>query len=65
MKFNLNKYFVNFSMIENCSRPTGGFDLSSLKNLIVHIYTKLHSKSFSYLLKICVCNRMAPRVIKD
>ena len=48
VKFGLNKYLLIFSKIKNCTRLAGNF-VSLGKNLLVFIYSQLHSKSCDYL----------------
>ena len=50
--FGINKHLLIFSKTTNCTRPTGSCNFGSLsKNLLVLIYSKLHSKSCDYLYK--------------
>ena len=52
VQFGINKHLLIFSNITNCTRPTGSYNFFSLwKNLLVLIYSKLHSKSCDYLYK--------------
>ena len=52
VKFGINKHLFIFSKTTNCTRPTGSCNFVSLwKNLLVLIYSKLHSKSCDYLYK--------------
>ena len=46
VQFGINKHLLIFSKTTNCTRPTGSCNFVSLKkNLLVLIYSKLHSKS--------------------
>ena len=50
VQFGINKHLLIFSKTTNCTRPTGSCNFVSLwKNLLVLIYSKLHSKSCDYL----------------
>ena len=50
VQFGINKHLLIFSKTTNCTRPTGSCNFVSLwKNLLVPIYSKLHSKSCDYL----------------
>ena len=50
VQFGINKHLLIFSKTTNCTRPTGSYNFVSLqKNLLVLIYSKLHSKSCDYL----------------
>ena len=50
VQFWINKSLLIFSKTTNCIRPTGSCNFVSLwKNLLVLIYSKLHSKSCDYL----------------
>ena len=52
VQFGINKHLLIFSKTTNCTRPTGSCNFVSLwKNLLVLIYSKLHSKSCDYLFK--------------
>ena len=52
VQFGINKHLLIFSKTTNCTRPTGSCNFVSLsKNLLVLIYSKLHSKSCDYLYK--------------
>ena len=52
VQFGINKHLLIFSKTTNCTRPTGSCSFVSLKkNLLVLIYSKLHSKSCDYLYK--------------
>ena len=49
VQFGINKHLLIFSKTTNCTRPTGSCNFVSLwKNLLVLIYSKLHSKSCDY-----------------
>ena len=50
VQFGINKHSWIFSKTTNCTRPTGWYNFVSLwKNLLLLIYSKLHSKWFDYL----------------
>ena len=50
VQFGIHKHLLIFSKTTNCTRPTGSCNFVSLwKNLLVLIYSKLHSKSCDYL----------------
>ena len=50
VQFGINKHLYIFSKTTNCTRPTGPCNFVGLwKNLLVLIYSKLHSKSCDYL----------------
>ena len=52
VQFGINKHLSIFSKTTNCTRPTESCNFVSLKkNLLVLIYSKLHSKSCDYLHK--------------
>ena len=52
VQFGINKHLSIFSKTTNCTRPKGSCNFVSLwKNLLVLIYSKLHSKSCDYLYK--------------
>ena len=54
VQFGINKHLLIFSKTTNCTRPTGSCNFVSLwKNLLVLIYSKLHSKSRDYLYETC------------
>ena len=49
----LVQFGINKHLTSNCTRPTGSINFISLKkNLLVLIYSKLHSKSCDYLYKL-------------
>ena len=50
VQFGINKHLLIFSKTTNCTGPMGLRNfVSLLKNLLVLIYSKLHSKSCDYL----------------
>ena len=50
VQFGINKHLLIFSKTTNWTRPTGSCNFVSLfKNLLVLIYSKLHTKSCDYL----------------
>ena len=52
VQFGINKHLQIFLKTANCTRPTGSCNFVSLwKNLLVLIYSKLHSKPCDYLYK--------------
>ena len=52
VQFGINKHLQIFLKTTNCTRPTGSCNFVSLsKNLLVLIYSKLHSKPCDYLYK--------------
>ena len=57
VQFGINKHLQIFLKTTNCTRPTGSCNFVSLsKNLLVLIYSKLHSKPCYYLYKSqCPC----------
>ena len=45
----MNVESVSFSTTPNCARPADSCNLASLKNSLVHVISKLHSKPRYYL----------------
>ena len=55
VQFEINKHLKIFSKTTNCTHPTGSCNFGRLlKNLLVLIYFKLHSKSCDYVYLIIV-----------
>ena len=53
VQFGINKHLLIFSKTTNCTRPMCSCNFVSLiKNFLVLIYSKLHSKSCDYLYKL-------------
>ena len=53
VQFGINKHLQIFLKTTNCTRPTGSCNFVSLwKNLLVLIYSKLHSKPCDYLYEL-------------
>ena len=64
VQFGINKHLLIFLKTTNCTRPTGSCNFVSLyKNLLVLIYSKLHSKSCDYLYETTRLNVHGHRVL--